>query len=220
MLKRKNFKKLYTKKRNTPEGEEYLYLPLFARSKTPFTYDKPQHLNAKQHDYPNGQIASLFFNRDAQIERFVHVRRILRRVEQQIARACCPYVLGQEIYFHNYKTRDRQTMFVSKILFTPYAPYFRLYGNAVGSHSIVSERKLPLNRIQAVTSDSKPIANYAELVAKGLIQEDPEDTVFDEYAVPAIVHATNEGEKIYRENPKLAELLVETYVTMPRTFRK
>lgn len=218
MLKRKNFKKLYTKRK--ADGSESLQLPLFIRHKTPYTYDKPQHKNAKQHDYPNAQIASLFFSRDAQIERFVHTRRILRRVEQQIARACCPYVLGQEIYFHNHKTHDRQTMFVSKILFTPYAPYFRLYGNPVDSYTIVRERELPLNRIQAVSSDSKPIANYDELVAKGLIHEDPEDTVFDEYSVPAIVKATNEGERIYRENPKLAELLVEAYVTMPRTFRK
>lgn len=88
------------------------------------------------------------------------------------------------------------------------------------SHTIVRERELPLNRIQAVSSDSKPITNYDELVAKGLIHEDPEDTVFDEYRVPAVVQATNEGERIYRENPKLAELLVEAYVTMPRTFRK
>ena len=111
-------------------------------------------------------------------------------------------------------------MYICMIVFTPYTPYFRIYGQPLDAANPETKTELALNRIQAVSSDSKPIKNYDELVARGLIHEDPEDTVYDEYRVPDVVEAVARGNRIYNENPKLAELLVEEYVTMPRTFRK
>lgn len=206
MEKDPNNKKTLRRRALDPETGD-IYYP---KRPTPFSLQDIATQHHTQHDYLNPNLTQLFFTRDSIKEKFHSIRRQLRRIELQIARTASPYCLGQKILFSNLRSKTRTPYMISKILFTAFPPYYILFGIPLDK-KVTFHIELPAGRI-SILSGSPSAIELETLIKAGKVIVDPECPVDDEEAVPSMVKAILEGEKLYRENPETAVNFVNNIV--------
>ncbi len=201
-----NDKKTLRRRALDPETGDVYY----PKRPTPFSLQDIATQHHTQHDYLNKDLIQLFFNRDSLKEKFHSIRRQLRRIELHIARTASPYCLGQKINFLNMRSRTRTPYMVSKILFSPFPPYYILFGVPLDK-KVTFHIELHAGRISILRRPPSAIA-LEELIRSRKVIVDPECPVDDEEAVPSMVKAILEGEKLYRENPETSVNFVNNIV--------
>jgi len=171
--------------------------------------------NPIQMDYVNSHIAYLFFALQKQVDRFLIEETKLLKIEQEIAKASCPYKLGSTVYVGE----DRKLFLVSSINYQMDPPHYLVWFRPVFSKKtflVGPEGGVDLKSVTVANPEPVGEPYFSYLVKSGKITYGLNKTVGD-----------------YRRERELGEFLVATcpqgvnvvdwvnkIISMPRNSKK
>lgn len=173
----------------------------------------PQDLTKPK--YLNTNIEGMFLQRLKLIQNLNEARNSLVYKEFDIALACCPYFLGQVVWRLISPRGTRVECIVSRILFQPIPPYYKLFLSEKDIRGKWSRNPKQVRDIYTVVGvehyfHEKPEEYHARLerlIADGVVKNKIEKSSVDSNYIMARCQATKLGEEVTRLRPELQSII-------------
>lgn len=174
--------------------------------------------NTNQVDYVNSHIAYLFFALQKQVDRYLYEETKLLKLEQEIAKATCPYKLGSTVWVSR-PGLERVLYLVSQVIYTFEQPHYALKYRRVYStqdYLVGPEEDISISLVTMARHEPIPEPFFSKLVGEGKISTKLNPKV-GEYK-----RERELGEQLLATCPKGVDPIqwVNKVISMPRNNKK